>query len=509
MNDLLKKLADLIAGIGRKFVPSKYQSAIYTWIVNGKGNAIISAVAGSGKTSTIVEACQLLTGKVLFLAFGKGIATELQAKLPNHVQASTLHAFGFNALKLQYGAITVVADWKKYSPILDNLGLLEQKSWKWEEKLVNREKREQVLKLISMVKNNLIDINDDTAIAEKAEHLSITYDATVLPIMRQVMAKASELTSTICFDDMIYLPVVRNIPIPQYDWVLIDETQDLNRVQIELVLRTLKTTGRAIAVGDHYQSIFGFRGADNKAMERVGTSLKAIELPLSVCYRCPTSHIDLAKEIVPHIESAPNAKVGIVETVSDKKFLPESLKGATDTMILCRCNAPLTGYALKLLSQGIPCSIKGQDIGSGLISIVNKLTGWTISEMMNSLDKWEDKQVAKEMKKDKVSENTIDAIHDKADCIRAIANDCNTKQCITSKIEKLFSDDNVVKGIQLSSVHKAKGLEAETVYIILPELLPLIRKDQKDWEREQEDNIHYVALTRSKNKLVFVTTTKR
>ena len=493
--------------MAKVFEFSKFQAAIFDWIKNGIGNAIISAVAGSGKTFTIVEAIKYINGNVLFLAFGKAIATELKTKVPANVNASTLHSFGYSVLQNTYGRLNVVADWKKYGPILDNLGLMEQKAWKWEEKKANREKREQVLKLIALVKNNMLDINDDTAIASTAEHLSITYDATALPIMRQVMLKAMSITNIICYDDMIYMPVVRNLSIPKYDWVLIDETQDLNRAQIELVLRTVSITGRVIAVGDHYQSIFGFRGADNEAMDRVKTSLKATELPLSVCYRCPKSHVELARTIVPHIEAAPNAIEGIIEYVTDKKFEPETLRNAQSTMILCRTNAPLTSYALRLLSNGIPCSIKGQDIGKGLISLVNKLDGFSVSDILNSLNRWEDKETAKLMKIENVAESQIEAIHDKADCIRAIADDCNTKQCIVSKIEKLFSDDNAI-GVQLSSVHKAKGLEAETVYIIRPELLPLKRKNQKAWEAEQEKNIQYVAYTRSKNKLVFVNTSK-
>jgi len=69
-------------------------------------------------------------------------------------------------------------------------------------------------------------------------------------------------------------------------------------------------------------------------------------------------------------------------------------------------------------------------------------------------------------------------------------------------IDRIFSDD--VDGTIFSSVHRAKGLEADTVYIIRPDQLPLIRKNQSDWELGQEYNLKYVALTRSKNRLVFV-----
>jgi superfamily I DNA/RNA helicase len=69
-------------------------------------------------------------------------------------------------------------------------------------------------------------------------------------------------------------------------------------------------------------------------------------------------------------------------------------------------------------------------------------------------------------------------------------------------IDNIFSDEK--GGTIFSTVHKAKGLESNVVYIIKPDQLPLERKGQKDWEVEQEMNLKYVALTRSKDKLVFV-----
>ena len=58
--------------------------------------------------------------------------------------------------------------------------------------------------------------------------------------------------------------------------------------------------------------------------------------------------------------------------------------------------------------------------------------------------------------------------------------------------------------VTLSTVHKAKGLESDNVWIIVPNKLPLIFKDQKDWEFEQEMNLKYVAVTRAKKVLTFV-----
>jgi superfamily I DNA/RNA helicase len=95
-----------------------------------------------------------------------------------------------------------------------------------------------------------------------------------------------------------------------------------------------------------------------------------------------------------------------------------------------------------------------------------------------------------------------DTIIDYADVLREFGKQTANPFDIVTMIDRIFSDDK--DGTIFSSVHKAKGLEADTVYIIRPDQLPLIRKDQKDWELDQEMNLKYVALTRSKNKLVFV-----
>jgi superfamily I DNA/RNA helicase len=73
---------------------------------------------------------------------------------------------------------------------------------------------------------------------------------------------------------------------------------------------------------------------------------------------------------------------------------------------------------------------------------------------------------------------------------------------LMTRCETLFSDDK--SAVTLSTVHKAKGLEADNVYILRPELMPHPMAKTPE-AIAQESNIEYVAVTRTKNKLVFVT----
>ena len=75
---------------------------------------------------------------------------------------------------------------------------------------------------------------------------------------------------------------------------------------------------------------------------------------------------------------------------------------------------------------------------------------------------------------------------------------------VRETIAKIFNESNLKNPVMLSTIHKAKGLEADRVLILCPHKLPLTWKNQLDWQLEQELNLKYVALTRAKKELVFV-----
>src|SRR5437870_1983205 len=81
-------------------VPSHYQEAIYDFVRNGSGHGVVDAVPGSGKTTSLVQACNRVDADepAHFLAFNRHIARELQSRLPAHVGASTIHSLGHRTL---------------------------------------------------------------------------------------------------------------------------------------------------------------------------------------------------------------------------------------------------------------------------------------------------------------------------------------------------------------------------------------------------------------------------
>lgn len=81
--------------IAAAFQPSPQQSDFFDWIVNGTGSCILEAVAGAGKTTTLVKGLEILTGKAFFGAFSKDIVSEIRTKvahLGRKVTVNTMHA---------------------------------------------------------------------------------------------------------------------------------------------------------------------------------------------------------------------------------------------------------------------------------------------------------------------------------------------------------------------------------------------------------------------------------
>lgn len=479
---------------------SQYQNDLFAKIEERTGHVMVEAVAGSGKTFSLLECMWRSVGDSVFVAFNKSIATELATKVPSHVDAMTLHSFGYAAVRKAFGFVR---------PDNKKLGFIMQKypatafmsSMTGLEKAQVFQMRQQITELVSIWKATLIDYKNNEEVAKTASYYGINYDPNILGAARSIMEKSIAIHNYVDFDDMIYMPVALNLTTPTYANVFVDECQDLNRTQIELVLKMVKKpNGRVIAVGDPKQSIYGFRGADTNAMPRIRETLNATVMPLSVCYRCPTSHLELARELVPQIEAKPDAIVGEIDYINTDSFTSK-VSTEKEPLVLCRTNAPLISYAIRLIKEGKKAHVRGADIGAFLRGLVIGFQTHSISQFNDKIDEWENAQL-EQLEKRRASNAVKDTIIDYADVLREFGKQCANPFDIVKMIDNIFSDDT--DGTIFSSVHRAKGLESETVYIIRPDQLPLIRKDQQEWELDQELNLKYVALTRSKNRLVFV-----
>jgi superfamily I DNA/RNA helicase len=302
-------------------------------------------------------------------------------------------------------------------------------------------------------------------------------------------------THHIDFDDMIWIPLVNEYPLPNYDIMFVDEAQDFNESQRELISRCVNG-GRCIIVGDKNQAIYGFRGADSNSIrlfeERLSKGSREIaHFPLTITWRCPKSVVSEANRYVKEFNCPDSAIEGTV--IVNAQFNPQR-----NDMVLCRYNAPLVGAFYDLISQGKSAYILGRDMTKGLITAVQKISK---NNHMGTDEFWRlfmvdyEHNHAKLLSQDKI--NQALALSDKRDCIEIFVQKATTVGGVIEEIKRVF-DGNDNGEIMLSTVHKAKGLEADNVYILATDRMPHPKGGS------EENNICYVAITRAKKTLLYV-----
>ena len=467
---------------------SKYQEDIFRFMASNNENLIVNAVAGSGKTSTILEAMNRLPQdqRCLFVAFNKHIADELAAKVPMQAEARTLHSLGMQVLRDNRSGRMKVNKNKVANLIKYKMFDLDKQKKKCFTVL------KPLCQLMALIKAH--EHSDSSHWEELAEHYGVETREDLTNNLDILMELDRKQTSVIDFDDMIYQPIIFGYPFPNYDVVFVDEAQDLNPIQMTFVQR-LKS--RIIAVGDTNQAIYGFRGADTNAISNLTARIGAKTLPLSICYRCPKSVVAEAKKLVPHIETFSGSPEGSVQNISLNSFREQV---TADAYVLCRVTADLVEECMEQIRRGRKATVKGRDIGEGLKAEINSMglaASDTIDHMLNKLEAYRQERYEKLRHR----ETELAAAMDRIETIKVLAQESQYVGDVLCRIDTIFSDDG--DGIVFCTVHKSKGLEASNIYILRPDLIPH-PLCKKDWQREQESNLKYVAITRSLKNLYWV-----
>jgi superfamily I DNA/RNA helicase len=454
-------------------------------------NLIISALAGSAKTTTLEFICNAITGiPILSLAFNKRIALEMQKRLPSHVQARTLNSLGHEVWSRAINKRLTLDTGKSYNilrTLINDLPKSQQPAGRESMAAVlghvRRAKRDGFVPQRWASIGNPIFSDFDEWLDTGDEQPDDLERKLTLDVLDKGIEAA--YAGGIDFDDQIYMPVIFGGQFPKYPLVLIDEFQDLNELQHEMLAKLYHR--RLIGVGDPYQSIYAFRGAKQNGMLAAKERWDMYELPLSVTFRVPKRGVERAWSRVPHMkwfEGAEDGRVEVLETWNANSIPDHSA-------IICRNNAPLFSCALKLLASGRAIKLVGMDIGAGLVRIIRKLGPLEGPADQGLIDKW----MQQELKRAKRQET----VFEKADCLRVLTKDHETLGQAIKHAEALFKQEGP---IQLLSGHKSKGLEWETVFHLDPWRIP--SRFAKGEDLEQEMNVRYVIETRFKKELFLV-----
>jgi len=536
------------------------QKSIFEFIKSGTGHGIIDAVAGAGKTTTIMECAKHVPDKneVLFCAFNKSIQTEIAAKFSkqgmNAVTVKTIHALGYQILNdNNKSGKRVTPQESKYRTVLNSdTGIQKEIQLYLEEILAlngfrlneTETNRQFAIKdIIYNFKDRLLDMNqkiratltpdDFKKFKHLAEHFNFFTEA-------EIAAKSFERELEIYFEcgklllgagnllaeeamiidytDMLYLPYLWDLRASRtYSFLFIDECQDLSKSQLAVVLKYGQKGGRILAVGDPYQSIYGFAGADIESFNRIKTTIKANALPLTTCFRCPPNIVTLAASIR-HDMKANKREHGIIEEISFKEVVK---KARAQDLIISRYREPVIFLIFDFINKNRQVQIHRDEVDD----IINELKNLfkqeersvVITEMADGFEalkeavfnRWsfiiekESRKLANSSErsmyiqvKTEYLNNRLEFLHKK---YVQWKNSCRTINDMLLKIKEFISAaDNCVK---LSTIHRAKGLEAERVFVLNFDELPHFKPSHKPWERTQEKNLKYVAITRACREL--------
>lgn len=521
-----------------EFRPSPMQQAIFDWIEQGEGSAIVEAVAGSGKTTTMMQGIRRMRGRVIYLVYNKKNDTEAKERLakdpelrsrgadPRSADAvffKTFHSVGYSALRFALGKQhRLEPDDKKVQRIADDIvagGPGREPRYDLAPLVTT------VVRMVGMAKNRgigaLEPIDDYAVWADMVEHYDLDADLPedarldqVVAFARCVLKRSNKELDTIDFDDMVYLPVLLKLRLLKHDWVIVDEYQDSNPTRRRLAAMLLGPHGRMVVVGDRHQAIYGFTGADNDAMDSLPLPCQATYLPLSVSYRCPRAVVAHAQQWVSHIEAHEGAADGSVTETEYARLFRSEDGGAGEARpgdaVLCRYNKHLVTACFKLIREGVPAKIEGRSIGEGLIKLA---TRWKsirrLPALREKLDEYLRREVAKAIARE--DEAKADRVTDQVETLRVLIDRAEEQGAETVEqlqviVRSMFEDDAGSRRdvVVLCSAHKSKGLEWDRVFLLGREQLMPSRRATKAWVLEQERNLIYVAVTRAKSELVEV-----
>jgi DNA helicase-2/ATP-dependent DNA helicase PcrA len=507
------------------FNPSKYQQAIFDWLAAGSGNAIVSAVAGSGKTTTLVEASRRLGNKRLFFAaFNRHIVSTLKARLPQDAHCRTIHSVGYGCLVRKFGRKPEVREgkYRHYCKAVSHR-MHDRLQNEYEAGLLHIRDTEdippppptpdqiyaQLDALVTLCRCTLVEVGNLRALYELIAHFAIDCPidiGRVQPVVRYILDQGlrdAEEHCAVDYLDMIWLPHIWKLMPESYDWIFVDEAQDLNAAQLALVRKMSDAGTRLLFVGDPRQAIYGFAGADSQSYYKIREFTKATEFPLSICYRCADRVVELAQGLVPEIEPAPDAPEGEVQEIPESQILSYVRE---NDLVLSRRTEALFAMCLNLLSNRIRAYIKGKELGASLVAIIEQIEAepdFKFPGFIESLNRFLDESVLK-LKEKPDSERQIDDLKDQIASIEVCYTSFSVKSVLQLKAEIKALFDDRQAAVTLSTIHKAKGLENKRVFILDYDSLPLRWENQKDWQYTQELNLKYVAVTRAQASLFLV-----
>ncbi len=570
-----------------------------------KGPVLCLAGPGSGKTTSMVyrikymiEKAHITPAHILVITFTRASAREMQERFYQITNGSvrgctfgTFHSVFFSILKTAYGytADNILLEEQKYNMIRDIIRNMELE-YEDEEEMVS-----SLIGEISMMKGELIDLSHF--------YSSCVGEEVFRDICRQYDARKNRMNKLDFDDMMIYCyellcqrKDILNALQQKYRYILVDEFQDINKIQYEITKLLALPQNHLFIVGDDDQSIYGFRGSKPEIMLHFKEEYPdATEILLDTNYRCSknitegslqliqNNRVRFPKKIVSSSEYVEPIKIHHVKNIKEENshVLQEILQykkegiAYRDMAVIMRTNVQARSIIQTLMSYNIPFQVRDsvpciydyfavRDIldyiraAMGIrdrkifLNILNKPKRYLKRDLLMEEQFDFDKMTARVKEKDWAVENLEQMEYDlkilsglkpfaAVHFIRkAIGYDsyveeyCDYRRmnpddifCTLDELQELskqyktFAEwfegidayritfqEQVQKtkqekhGITVTTMHSAKGLEYEVVFLIeANEGMTPYKKAVKPEEIEEERRMFYVAMTRAKHHL--------
>jgi len=491
-----------------------------------KDSIMVNALAGCAKSTTLEALAKVLpVGPACSLAFNVKIKEELARRLPSHFDVLTLNGLGHRAWAKAIGKSLKVEP-KKIANLISivtkeqNLRL-NSDDWDSLRRLIASAMNAGLVpQRYESAKKGLVP-DTDASWLEIADANWISVTTAMIDLAREILTRNIQQAyqGLVSFDDQIYCSAILDGAFPQWPLVFIDEAQDLS--PLNHIMLSKCSSNRIVAVGDPFQAIYAFRGADSASMAKIKALRDAwIELPLTTTFRCPRKVVALcASHAVGFNAAASNPDGTIIDFPAqeakawswhDIEEIASAIpKPSPLIAILCRNNAPLLSMAFKLLTRGIAPHMLGRDIGKNLIALLGKICkdpGTSAERCSILIEDWRSHEsgLASANKQDA----KVDSINDRADSLIAVLTGAGCKDAGELKLalQNLFSKD--AGKVSLATGHKAKGLEWDLVIHLdsfrIPSKFATKAAAQGSFAQlRQEKNLEYVINTRTKHTLVF------
>jgi superfamily I DNA/RNA helicase len=499
--------------------PTREQQAIIDAYNSTNVSLMVTARAGCTKTTmlTLVANASPDNRPGCALAYNVRIKKELEVRFPKHFQVMTLNGLGHRAWSSTINKRLEVKERKLgeiVTQVLKRESIYDKDMWALVRQAVSK------CQLIGLIpkryeKPGLVPDADATWTEILAEfHLDTEGQELVRYLALQALSENIKQAwqGVVSYDDQIYMPSLFGGFFPRFPVVMLDEAQDVNTLQRLMVAKT--AMDRLVVVGDDKQSIYVFRGADSESMARL-RDLRAewIDLPLSTTFRCPSIIVKRQHWHVPLFSAAESNAQGAFLALSqwNAKTLDKYMDNGT-VAVLCRNNAPLLALAFKLLRNGIAVTVAGRDIGARLVALAKRINKDAITAKRRAgndepitptavIIDWQERETQLALANN--DEARAETTSDLGGSLMAVlsGSGAETMEELINALKDLFAKEN--GQVLLSTGHRAKGLEWDTVIHLDPWRIPSRIAQQKGGkELQQEHNLKYVIETRTKCTLI-------